>query len=101
MEAASPVNATLLIVTVVGHCVLPDVKPNKVFGLFSVQFVKDGDNIQVLENMLSALELFKPTIFADASDGQLLNMLLVLIARLDGNVSEGTTLIDLLPEHHW
>ena len=48
-----------------------DVEPNKVFGLFSVQSVKDGAEIMVLPvNMPSALELFRPTIFADASDEQ-------------------------------
>lgn len=71
MWAALPVKATLLIVTVIGYGVLPDAAPNKALGLFSVQFVKEGAEIMVLpENMPSALELFRPTIFADASDVQ-------------------------------
>jgi hypothetical protein len=98
MAFASPVKATLLIVTVTGYCVPPDdALPNKVFGLFSVQSVNEGAEITVLpENIPVASELFRPTIFADASDVQPLNISLVLIARLDGNVIEGTSVIDLL-----
>lgn len=103
MPSALPVNVTFVIVTVTGYTVEKEdaVAPNKIFGLFRVQFVKEGAEIEVLPvNMPSAFELFSPTIFADASDVQPLNMLLVLIARFDGNVIEGTPVIDLLEEHH-